>query len=105
MNSSVPGSNDRALQPSARPLPARRQAAALATVVRRALPVVAGSAAAAAVVLTAERALRAVAESALDRVRRRDPAPAPPATGRRTRHTRRTVLTEITVIERRRRAS
>lgn len=102
MDSAAPGSNDRALQPSTRPLPARRQTTALTTAVRRALPIVAGSAAAAAVVLTAERALRAVAESALDRVRRRDPAPARPATGRRVR---RTVLTEITVIERRRRAS
>ncbi len=83
----------------------RRQTTALATAVRRALPVVAGSAAAAAVVLTAERALRAVAESALDRVRPRSVEPAPPPTGRRTRRTRRTVLTEITVIERRRRAS
>ncbi len=105
MNSSTPGSNDRALQPSARPLPARRQTTALATVVRRALPVVARSAAAAAVVLTAERALRAVAESALERVRPRNGAPATPATARRTRHVRRTILTEITVIERRRRAS
>lgn len=105
MDPSIPGSNDRALQPSARPLPVRRQTSALATVVRRALPVVAGTAAAAAVVLTAERALRAVAESALDRVRRRDPAPAPPATSRRMRYVRRTVLTEITVIERRRRTS
>ncbi len=102
MDPVTPASNDRALQPSARPLPALRQTTALATVARRALPVVAGSAAAAAIVLTVERALRAVAESALDRVRRRDPAPARPATGRRVR---RTVLTEITVIERRRRAS
>lgn len=103
MNPSIPASNDRALQPSTRSLPARRQTTALATVVRRALPVVAGSAAAAAVVLTAERALRAVAESALDRVRPRNVEPPP--TGRRTRRIHRTVMTEITVIERRRRAS
>ncbi len=103
MDPSVPASNDRALQPSARSLPARRPSTALATVMRRALPVVAGSAAAAAVVLTAERALRAVAESALERVRPRNVEPPP--TARRTRRTRRTVLTEITVIERRRRAS
>ncbi len=70
---------------------------ALAMIASRALPVVTASVAAAATVLTAERAVRALATRLTPTA-----TPAPPLA---IASTRRTVLTEWLTIERRRRPS